>query len=110
MSNEGLARQIEKKAFKGKRNKIVDAFIEVLKEDPDIEIMGMGDSRVCWRFKVDSEPVRVIAGHISDYTDMTKDERRAYDKMEKKYEKEAMSKAYKKLGTLGVIKAVKESL
>ena len=110
MSNENIAKQIEKKAFKGKRNPIVDAFIEVLEEDEDIEIIGIGERGVAWRFKIGSEPLVSVAGHINDHSEMTKEERRAYAKLEKAYEKEATKKAYKKLGTLGVIKAVKESV
>jgi len=102
----GIAKEIEQKRFKGKRNKIVDAFIEVLEEDPDIVIEYITDTGVEWNFKPDSDPVKAIAGDIKSLADMDKLERKQYDRMYKDYEKEALKKAKKKLGTIGVMRAI----
>jgi len=101
-----VAHTIAQKRFKGKRNPIVDAFIEVLKEDPDIVIEWISDSAVEWQFKPDSDPVKKIAGDIEKLSDMDKYQRRKYDKMYKKYEKVAVRKAKDKLGTMGVVKVI----
>lgn len=101
-----MARAIADKRFKGKRNAIVDAFIEVLNEDPDIVIEYVTETGVEWNFKPDSEPVKTIAGEITSLADMDKYQSRDYDKMYKKYEREAIVKAKDKLGTVGVLKAV----
>ena len=101
-----VAQQIEKKRFGGKRNPIVDAFIEVLEEDPDIVIEYITDTGVEWNFKPDSEPVRAIAGQIESLADMDKVQRKQYDIMYKEYEKQAVMKAKKKLGNIGVLKAI----
>ena len=101
-----VAKTIQDKRFGGKRNPIVDAFIEVLKEDPDIVIEWITDSAVEWQFKPDSDPVKKIAGDIEKLSDMDKYQRREYDKMYKKYEKQAVFKAKKSLGNIGVMKAI----
>lgn len=103
-----VAEEIAQKRFKGKRNAIVDAFIEVLKEDPDIVIEYITDTGVEWQFKPDSDPVRAIAGDITALSQMDKYQRRDYNKMYKKYEKKAIVKAKDRLGTMGVMKAIME--
>ena len=102
----GVAQKIEKKRFGSKRNKIVDAFIEVLEEDPDIVIEYITETGVEWNFKPDSEPVRAIAGQITSLEQMDKKERKEYDIMYKEYELEAVKKAKDKLGTFGVLKTL----
>ena len=81
-----LAETIAKKRFKGKRNAIVDAFIEVLEEDQDIQIQYITDTGVEWQFKPNSNPVKEIAGDINKLSDMDKYQRREYEKMYKRYE------------------------
>ena len=102
-----MAKTIEQRKYGGKRNKIVDAFIEVIQEDPDIEILHIGNTKVVWRFKIDSEPVQKIAPGITSFEQMTKPQRRAYDKLEKKYNKKAAKAAKEKLGgTMGLMKEI----
>ncbi len=104
--NMHTARMIENQRFKGKRNAIVDAFIEVLKEDPNIEIKFITETGVEWQFKPDSDPVKAIAGDIQSLSEMDKYQRREYEKMYKDYEHKAIVKAKNKLGNIGVLKAI----
>ena len=102
-----IAQQMSKK---NKRNPIVDTFIEVLKEDPDIEILNITSSNVSWRFKVDSPPVIEIAGEISSFDEMTKEERRKYRKLEEKYQKKAMKETKDRMGMGKIVDTIMDGV
>lgn len=96
---KGMAQRIEKARFGGKRNIMVDTFIEILKENPDIEFLGVDGTRVNWRFEIGSKPVQDIAPGLLNYANMNKEQRRAYDKLEKKYQKKVIKEVRNRLGS-----------
>lgn len=92
-----------------KQSKRIIAFIEILEANPDIEILYIGETRVNWRFKITSKQVQEIAPGITDFAQMNKEQRRAYDKLEKDYQKQVIQETYKKIGALGLVKDVLKS-
>lgn len=98
LNKQKMARTIGEQTYGSGRNKIVDAFIEVLEENPEIEIINISGTRVDWRFKIDSPSVQKIADGVTDWNDMDKKQRRAYDKLEKKYQKKAIKEAKTRIG------------
>ncbi len=101
-----LAEKIGKGVFKSNKNPLVDAFIEVLEEHPEIEILSRGENIVNWRFKIDSPIFRENIGHYESYDHLLKNEKRKQKELEKKYEKQFIIDAHDKLGNMGVAKAV----
>ncbi|MCK4545400.1 hypothetical protein KAU43_07665 [candidate division WOR-3 bacterium] len=106
-----IAENIGKKAFKNNKNPLTDAFIEVLEEHPQVEMLSRGENIVNWRFKIDSEIFRENVGHFESYDHLLKDDQRKRKKLEKIYERQFIFDAKDKLGNMGVMKAVvKETL
>ena len=101
-----LATKMTKNIFKSGSNPITDAFIQVLEEHPDVEILSRGENKVNWRFKIDSDIFRERIGHFESYDHLLKFDQRKRQELEKEYERVFIIQAKDKLGTFGVVKAV----
>lgn len=101
-----MVETISKKVFKSNKNPLTDAFIEVLEEHPQVEILSRGDNIVNWRFKIDSQIFKDNIGHFESYEHLLKDDQRKRKALEKTYETQFIINAKNKLGTLGIMKAI----
>ena len=106
LTRSELAEKIGKGVFKSNKNPLTDAFIEVLEEHPQVEVLSRGDNIVNWRFKIDSDIFRENIGYFESYDQLLKYDKRKQKELEKKYEKQFVQDAKDKLGNLGVAKAV----
>lgn len=101
-----IAETISTKVFKSNKNPLTDAFIEVLEEHPQVEILSRGENIVNWRFKIDSDIFRENIGHFESYAHLLKNDKRKQKEIENKYEKQFIMDAKDKLGNLGVAKVI----
>lgn len=95
-----------RKTIGNKRNPIVDAFIEVLENNPEIEIREVEDTKVDWGFKIDSPTVQDIARGITSFEQMNEEQKLELERKEKEYLIQATKEAKDKLGIGGVLSSI----
>lgn len=101
-----VAKKIEKQTTGGKRNPIVDEFIAVLKEHPEIEILSVTDTKVDWRFKIDSPTIVVNVGEFQSYDELTEEQLGQCRKLEEEYMKVITREVYSRLGVVRTLRTL----
>ncbi|MHA1807006.1 MAG: hypothetical protein ACTSX2_05485 [Candidatus Thorarchaeota archaeon] len=101
-----VARKIEKHTTGGKRNPIVDKFIEVLEENPEVEILSVTDTKVDWRFKIDSPTIRDNIGVFQSYDEMTEEQLEQCHKLEEEHLLAFTKEAHSRLGVVRTLRTL----